>query len=624
MMSKESKEARQAKKAKKAKKLAGFTTPYTFKQDMQLYRRLLAFVWPHKWVFLIALIGMSMVSASDMWFIRLLQPIIDEGFVNKTPIDGILIFCLFLAVVMAVGNFIDGYCMAWVAQTVVQNLRNLMFEKLMYAPVAYYDQHASGRLGGRLVNDVEQVADSCTSVIRMLFKDSIKVVLFLGLMFSISWELTLLFLTVVPVFYLVFKLSSKKFRILSRRLQENFARILHVSKEALQGQRVVKIFGAYEYQYHIFARTNKRNRQLRLKGSLITSITSSVLLFISMVAILSVVKLFVQLEISIGGFASYFTAMNRVRNPVRNLAGINLAIQSGLAGAESVFKVIDLQSEPDRGKIALKRAKGDIKFDKVSFAYQKDKKAAKIFYEKTLKNPPRIALGATVLHDVSVDIKAGSTVALVGASGSGKSTLASLLLRFYLPQSGSISIDGHPLDSVTLKSLRANYAIVSQEITLFDDTIGHNIAYSAGGDISQKRLIEAATAANIMEFIETTPFGMKTLIGEHGVLLSGGQRQRIAIARALYKDAPILIMDEATSSLDTHSEQLIHAATTRLTKDRTALIIAHRLSTIENADKILVLDKGRVVEQGDHETLLRKDGVYARLHKAQYRKVKAA
>ena len=322
------------------------------------------------------------------------------------------------------------------------------------------------------------------------------------------------------------------------------------------------------------------------------------MVFLSSAGIAGVIWVALQLEISPGVFFSYLAAMTMATKPIMSLSKINLVIQGGLAGAQTVFSTIDVEQETDDGTVELSNVAGNVRFDHVSFHYHNTDKP--------------------VLRDVSVDIKAGTTVALVGVSGSGKSTMASLLLRFYSPVSGHLSIDGKPLDTLSLTSLRAHTAIVTQEIILFDDTIRNNIAYGEKDKIDSQKLIKAATAANVMEFAETMADGLDTMVGEQGVRLSGGQRQRIAIARALYKDAPLLIMDEATSSLDSHSEKHIQAAIAQLVKNRTSLIIAHRLSTIENADLILVLENGRVVERGRHAELLKQAGVYSRLHAAQY------
>ena len=568
--------------------------------DFRLYRRLLAHVLPYKWGFVCAIVGMLLVSAGDASIVVMLQPIIDDGFVNRDTsfIQWVPLVLIALGLVRAAGTFVDGYCMSWVARRVIQDLRQLMFERLIHAPVDYYDQSSSGILSARLIYNVEQVAAASTTAVRGLFRDAFKALFLLVWMFYLSWKLSLLFAIILPVAYIVFKLSSSRFRAISLRVQESVGGILHVAKEALHGQRVIKIFGAYDYQRRLFLDANNRNRQQTMKATAVSSASVPLMVFLSGVGVAGVIWVALQQDITPGVFSSYLAAMVMTTKPIRSLSKINLVIQGGLAGAQSVFDTIDLEQEPDQGVVVLDNVAGDVRFNKVSFDYRQGDKP--------------------VLRDVDIDIKAGTTVALVGVSGSGKSTIASLLLRFYAPTSGHISIDGKPLDTLTLDSLRANTAIVTQEIILFDDTIGNNIAYGEKSKIDAHKQLKAATAANVMEFVETMADGLDTMIGEQGIRLSGGQRQRIAIARALYKDAPLLIMDEATSSLDSHSEAHIQDAIARLVKNRTSLIIAHRLSTIENADLILVLENGRIVQQGRHAELLKKRGAYARLHRAQH------
>ncbi len=573
---------------------------------IRLYRRLLTHVLPYKWVFLFALAGMLLVAIGDVAIVAMLKPIIDQGFVSRDLafIQWVPIFLLGLSLLRTLGSFIDNYCMNWVSRRVIQDLRQLMFERLLHAPTHFYDENSSSVLTARLIYDVEQVAGASSTAFRVLFRDAFKAIFLLMWMFYMSWKLSLLFCIIIPLAFLIFKVSSKRFRTISSRIQESVGAITRIAHEALQGHRVVKIFGAYDYQRQIFLQANNHNRQQAMKRTAVESASVSLAVFLSGAGVAGVIWVALYQDITPGVFASYLASMVMLTKPIQSLSKINLVIQAGLAGAQSIFGTTDLEQERDDGTIELDNVVGAVRFSNVSFSYRSSEKP--------------------ILDDVSIDIKAGTTVALVGVSGSGKSTIASLLLRFYSPTRGQISLDGKPLDSVSLKSLRANTAIVTQEIMLFDDSIGNNIAYGEKGEIDQQRLHKAAIAANVMEFVEPMAAGLDTLVGEQGVRLSGGQRQRIAIARALYKDAPLLIMDEATSSLDTHSEQHIQAAIGHLLKNRTSLIIAHRLSTIENADLILVLEKGQIVQRGSHAQLLKQGGVYAGLHSAQHNPPKSS
>ena len=566
-----------------------------------LYRRLFAHVLPYKGVFGVALFGMLVVAAGDTGFAWVLQPLMDKGFVERDAdfIRFIPLLLVAIAFTRALGDFIDVYCTSWVSRKVIQDLRQKMFEQLIYAPTGFYDKHTSGGLVSRLTYDVEQVARASSDAFRVLVRDILKAVFLLSLLFYLSWELSVIFIAILPVTFLILKFTSGRFRKISSIIQESMGDITHIAKQAFQGHKLVKIFNSYNHEKQTFFAANNRHRQQSMKKTGILAATVPMVVFLMGTGVALMIWLALILEITPGVFTSYLVAMTMVVGPVKSLSRVNEVIQTGMAGVQSVFETIDLHKEKDEGRVALRDIIGNVSFSEVSFHYPGDQ--------------------SRVLKNINFEIKAGSTVALVGSSGSGKSTITSMLMRFYSPTGGSISIDGYPLQDIRLQSLRENLAMVSQEVILVEDTIRNNIVYGGGGSIDEDRLMTAVETAHIREFADDFADGLDTFVGEDGARLSGGQRQRIAIARAIYKDAPILILDEATSSLDSHSEKHIQDAIGRLIRNRTTLVIAHRLSTIENADLILVLDKGQILERGSHQALLAKKGHYYHLYNTQYR-----
>ncbi len=566
-----------------------------------LYRRLFAHVLPYKGVFGVALFGMLVVAAGDTGFAWVLQPLMDKGFVERDAdfIRFIPLLLVAIAFARALGDFIDVYCTNWVSRKVIQDLRQKMFEQLIYAPTGFYDKHSSGGLVSRLTYDVEQVARASSDAFRVLVRDILKAVFLLSLLFYLSWELSVIFIAILPVTFLILKFTSGRFRKISTSIQESVGDITQIAKQAFQGHKLVKIFNSHDHEKQTFFVANNRHRQQSMKKTGILAATVPMVVFLMGTGVALMIWLALILEITPGVFTSYLVAMTMVVGPVKSLSRVNEVIQTGMAGVQSVFETIDLHKEKDEGRIVLRDITGNVSFSDVSFHYPGDQ--------------------SRVLININFEIKAGSTVALVGSSGSGKSTITSMLMRFYSPTGGSISIDGHPLQDIRLQSLRGNLAMVSQEVILVEDTIRNNIVYGRVGSIDEGRLMTAVETAHIREFADDFADGLNTFVGEEGARLSGGQRQRIAIARAIYKDAPILVLDEATSSLDSHSEKHIQDAIGRLIRNRTTLVIAHRLSTIENADLILVLGKGQILERGCHQALLAKKGHYYHLYNTQYR-----
>ncbi len=453
-----------------------------------------------------------------------------------------------------------------------------------------------------MVYDIEQLAAAASGVVIVLIRDGLTVIALFAWMLFLSPLLTLILFVIAPFVGVIVNVVSKRFRIIGTRIQNSMGSVTDVTEEAIKANQEIKIFGGREFETRRFEDINQYNRRQHLKLVATNAISNPTIQLIVVLAFAFMIYLATNPEfiadITVGKFVSFLMAMVMLLQHAKRLTTINMTLQKGIAAAESVFTFVDTREEQDTGTEEISDVKGEVDFSDVSFTYgDKDE---------------------YVLQDINLHINAGETVAFVGRSGAGKSTLVSLLPRFYDKTSGTITIDGHDITQLTLKNLRSHIALVNQNVTLFNDTVAHNIAYSDLDNVSEARIIAAARAAHAMEFIENLPNGINTIVGEDGVLLSGGQRQRLAIARAIFKNAPILILDEATSALDTESERHIQAALDELIKTRTTLVIAHRLSTIENADKIVVLDKGRIVETGTHHELLQKNGHYAALHKMQF------
>ncbi|HTN94593.1 MAG TPA: lipid A export permease/ATP-binding protein MsbA [Gallionella sp.] len=572
--------------------------------SLQLYLRLLNYVKPYWRTFAISILGMAVTAATEPLLPALLKPMLDGTFIHKddtvirlAPLIIILIFF-----VRGVSSFAGTYAIGWVGNKVVMDLRDEMFQKLLALPTRYYDDHATGNLISKLTFDVTQVTAAATNVVTVSIRDSIIVVGLLGWLFYLNWKLTLLSLVMFPIIAFILRIINARLRNASRDSQRAMGDITQVIEESVAAHKVVKLFGGQQYESDRFGDKANWVRRYTMKLAMAAAANVPIVQMIAAFALSAIVYLAtVQSrsdETTVGGFLSFIAAMLMLTAPIKRITGVSEFLQRGLAASESVIELIDTPGQIDTGKINIGRAKGRIEFKHVSLSYQQDDRLA--------------------LHDISLEIPVGQAVALVGASGSGKSTMANLVPRFYQPTSGLITLDGHDLADLTLESLRANIALVSQEVVLFNDTVAANIAYGQMREVPEAEIIAAAQAAHAMEFIREMPRGLNTLVGERGVKLSGGQRQRIAIARAILKDAPILVLDEATSALDSESERHVQAALETLMKGRTTLVIAHRLSTIEKADRIVVLQKGEIVEIGTHHELLAKGSAYARLHQIQF------
>jgi subfamily B ATP-binding cassette protein MsbA len=575
----------------------------------QLYKRLLGYATPYWRVFSLAVLAMIGFAATDTGFAALMKPMLDGNFIARDPatIRFVPLALVGLFVLRGVTGFASRYGMSWIGRRVIQRLRQDLFHRLLHLPSQYFDRNPSGRLLSHLTFDVEQVAEATTNAVTILIRDSLTMLFLLMYMFWISPWLTLLFLIVGPVLVGLIRYVSLRFRRISRRIQDSMGELTQFSEEAIQGQRLVKSFNGQTWQERLFEDVNERNRRLHLKMAAAAGASTPIVQLIA-ACILALVVYLATLEsvtrgISVGSFVSFIAAMMLLMQPLKHLTNINASIQRGVSAARSIFQVLDEPTEPDQGRLALSRARGAIEFRNVSFAYEPHK--------------------GDVLRDISFSIAPGQTVALVGRSGSGKTTLVQLLVRFYDPREGAVYLDGEDIRNYRLADLRRQIAMVGQDVMLFNETIAHNIAYGRFAAASAADIIASAQAAHAMEFIEALPDGLATRIGDRGILLSGGQRQRVAIARAMLKDAPVLILDEATSSLDSESERTVQDALERLARNRTSLIIAHRLSTVQRADCILVLEQGRIVETGTHETLLARRGVYHDLYQLQFRQSRA-
>jgi subfamily B ATP-binding cassette protein MsbA len=571
-------------------------TPFNQTDSAAIYWRLLGSLKPYAFIFILGMLATILESLADAGFISLVRPIIDKGFIARDLrfIHFLPFIIVGIFLVKGILSFISNYYVNKVGRRVVTDFRQEIFSHFLKLPAAFYDQQTSGQLLSLLVYNVEQVAEATTFALLTVVQEGFLVIGFLVVMFTNSWQLSSLFLIVTPFIAFIARHTSKRLQNLSANVQKAMGQVTHVAEEAIEGYKVIRTFGGEAYEKEKFYQATELNQQKEMKIIVTDTIGSSVVQLLAAIPISCILFLAAlpSWKISAGSFVAILGAMVSLLRPLRRLSRVNSIIQKGIAGARSIFHLLDQKIENDLGGVKLIRARGDIHFRKVYFKYPRSE-------ENILKN-------------ISFQIKAGETIALVGRSGSGKSSLVNLLPRFYEIERGELLIDGINVGDYQLSDLRRQFAFVSQQVNLFNDTIANNIAYGTLKKVTRDRIQKVAEAACSLEFILKLPNGFDTLIGENGVLLSGGQRQRIAIARALLKDAPILILDEATSALDNESERYIQIALEKLMKNRTTIVIAHRLSTIEKADRILVLEDGKIIEAGTHLELLEKNGHYAK------------
>ena len=568
-----------------------------------IYRRLLRYAKPYSGVFLIGVLGMILFAATNAVLGLVVKDFMNGAFVEKNPA---ILWEMPLAVVVlftlrGIGDFVGNYYPSWVGRQVVKSLRRDVFAHYLRLPTAYLDAQQSGHLLSKLTNNIEFVAGAATGAAISVISDTLTIAGLLAVMFYLNWRLATFCILAAPVIAWLMRIANKSFRRYSVRIQNSMGDITRVAKEAIDAHRLIKLFNAEDHQVERFEPVNELNRVSNMKLAFAKSISNPVVGCIAAIALAGVLfvvirQIFTQ-NLQVADFLGFLTALTQIPSPLRSLVNMSGPLQQGIAAGESVFEILDEPTEGSGGTRSLARARGEIEFRDVSFEYASEK--------------------GGVLHEVSFSVSPGETVAIVGRSGSGKTTLVGLVPRFYDVQRGAVLLDGVDVREYRLTDLRSQVSLVSQDVVLFNDTIRNNIAFNAV-DKTDAEVEAAARAANVMEFVAQQPAGFDTLLADRGQNLSGGQRQRISIARALLKDSPVLILDEATAALDNESERRVQQELATLMKGRTTLVIAHRLSTIENADRIIVLDRGRIVESGKHGELLARGGLYASLHGIQF------
>jgi len=570
----------------------------------EVYRRLWSYVSPHRLIGLIAVVAMTGTALVEVTMVWLVEPLIDEALVAKQLETVRWMPFAFAAIFFLRGltGFATEASLGWIGRSVISSLRREVFSKFLTLPTRFFEKHSTAPLMSRMIYNVEMVAQAVTNVVVIAVRDFLTVIAAISLMIYQSPRLFVFVAILLPIVATLVQFLGKTFRRYSKRIQDSVGEVAQVSDEVLNANRIVKIFGGHDYEYERLSDIDQRNRQQHVKLIYIKSFGTALTQVVFGVGVAFVIYVASGMSmdgfLTAGQFMSFFGAMMLLLQPLRRIMNVNATLQRGLAGGQSLFSVIDEPDEVNSGTVIKERVVGKIEFRDVSFSYDDEQN--------------------NILDGVSCTVEAGKTLAIVGHSGGGKSTLVSLLPRFYDIEDGTILLDDVPIQDYDLLNLRSNISLVTQDVVLFNDTIANNLAYGQLRQCSRSELLQAAEAAHIMDFVNEMPDGLDTVVGDRGILLSGGQRQRIAIGRALLKNAPVLILDEATSSLDTESERRIQEALDALIKDRTTLVIAHRLSTVERADEIIVLDKGRIAESGTHKTLLEQNGIYAKLYRMQF------
>jgi subfamily B ATP-binding cassette protein MsbA len=566
------------------------------------YRRLLRYVKPHKWAFALGILGGTIYAISSAGLLWLAKRFGDGTFLHP---DQRMIYLIPIALVViflgrGLGNFTQTYFMGYVGRSIVKRLRGEVFASILDLPAAYFDRSSTGTLLSKLTYNSEQVGQASSDSIVIMVRAALTVMWMIAGLFWFNWQLALISLAIGPLAAWLVSLVNKNFRRYGRRIQDSMGDVTRIAKESFEAPRLVKVYEAQPHLRAQFDAVNEHNRRSYMRLILTRGLANPTVQMVSALGGAFVLGLALRDTLdgrmTPGDLLGFFVGLTSIAQPLRELVQVADPLQQGVAAAESLFDLIDEPPEPAGGGYVVARVRGDVEFRDVTFTYPQGERPA--------------------LRDVSLEVRGGTSLAIVGRSGSGKSTLVSLLPRFYEVVSGSILIDGHDMRDYDVRSLRAQIAVVSQDVTLFNDTIRNNIAF--GRKVSESELLQAAEAAHVMEFVSALPAGLDTMVGDRGVLLSGGQRQRISIARALLKNAPILILDEATSALDTEAERHIQAALAQLVRNRTTFVIAHRLSTVEQADRIVVMEAGQVVESGTHAELLALDGRYAQLYRLQF------